>query len=145
ARPAGDDGAGHQFADPARHQLGTVLRQGADDVAFGQDAINALAVGADNDRADALVVQQVDRFGDRRIGWDRGDPIAFVAQYRLDVHRRTPEAGERPLTPDSGVESRSLLPKIGQNVAPWKGGALGASWRRRLPAMALVPASARLA
>src|ERR1700730_15450269 len=84
---AGDDVAGHDPADRERQEIGGLLGKRDHDIALRQDAIDAIAVLADDDRADPLPVQHVDRVADRRVRPDRRDPIALVAQDRLDIHR----------------------------------------------------------
>src|SRR5437879_2176467 len=70
-----------------------MLGERDDDVALGQDAVDALAVIADHQRANAMLVQDVDRLGDRRTRLDCRDLIALIAQDRLEVHRGNSQAG----------------------------------------------------
>src|SRR5436190_20625773 len=97
-RRAGHDIARHDLVDAARQQLGATVGQRDDDVALGQDAVDALAILADDNRADALAIERLDSLGDSRAGPDRRDPAAFVAQDCLDIHRELPWRRERRRT-----------------------------------------------
>ena len=109
-RRAGHDIARHDLVDAARQQLGATVGERDDDVALGQDAVDALAIRADDNRADALAIECLDSLGDRRAGPDRRDPAAFVAQDCLDIHRGPPRP-ERAAPHTRGSRSRRRLPK----------------------------------
>src|ERR1051326_8191306 len=98
-RRAGHNLARHDLVDTARQQLGTAVGERDNDVALGQDPVDALAILADDDRADALALERLDSLGNRRAGPDRRNPAAFVAQDCLDIHPGSPmpeRAGPRP-------------------------------------------------
>src|SRR3954447_25594654 len=61
---AGGDVEGHDLVDLARQEVGAFVSERNHDVALRQNAVDAVAVLADDNRADALAAQRVDRLGD---------------------------------------------------------------------------------
>ena len=61
---AGGDIRGHEFVNFMIEGLGTVLGQGVDHVAFGEHPGEAAPTVGHDERADTLVVQQMDGFSD---------------------------------------------------------------------------------
>ena len=78
ARSAGDDLAGHHFADRALQCLRALLGERAHDVALRQDADDAAIGARDDHRADAVRGQQLHGVGQRGVRFRRDDVGTFA-------------------------------------------------------------------
>src|SRR5580704_8837927 len=104
--------------------------EGGDDVAFGQDAIDPLAIVADDKRADMLAIEAVNSLRDRRAGGDGRDPIALVAQDLLDIHWACLQSGAAAAR-RSGAKRPRSGPQDMTECRTLKGASGGRWWAAR--------------
>ena len=72
--------------DGLGEQAGTVLVQPAGDVALGDDAVDPLSVGGDDEGADVVLGEQRQRRAHALPGVHGGDLVALAAQQLADLH-----------------------------------------------------------
>ena len=131
---------------------GAPLVQPPGDVALGHDALHALPVGGDDERADAVLGEQSER-GAHALGpGDGGDVAALVAQQLADLHGQPPRGtvpGVSTRVPRRGQRWRRVRPTVegcsGQRPNPlqWVRYALGGGLPRELSPWVLADTTGR--